>query len=79
MKIFKQKDGWTCPHSRKKKVRGTCQRCLLRDWYWCSTTGHIIQFILFIIIYPFWWLKYGRHMDKKGFMPDEKGYKKDTD
>lgn len=73
MKLFKQKDGWTCPHSRKKKVKGTCQRCLFYDselYFWLTIP-------LMIAYQPFWWIMYGRKMDKRGFMPDEEGYGKD--
>jgi len=80
MKLFKQQ-GWGCQHTidaryeaRKKGIKYTgdkaCQACLRHDWFW--STG--IPYYLAIPYYPFWWLKYGRKMDKKGFMPDEEGY-----
>jgi len=77
MKLFKQK-GWGCEHNftRRDKERA-CQKCLRHDWFWMSKGGQIFELSMIIIVYPFWWLKWGRNMDKRGFMKGEKNYKKE--
>ena len=72
MKLFKQK-GWGCMHNYKNEEDRACQKCLRHDWWWSTH----IPYYLVILFYPYWWLRYGRKMDKKGFMPDEEGYRKD--
>ncbi len=77
MKLFKQK-GWGCEHrwTRKDGDRA-CQKCLFSDWFWMSRGGHVFLLVLVIITYPHWWLRWGRNMDKRGFMKGEKNYKKE--
>lgn len=72
MKLFKQK-GWGCEHRHliKDKERA-CQSCLFHDWFWMSKGGHVFLIVMVIITYPFWYLKWGRHMDKQGFMKGER-------
>ena len=75
MNLFKER-GWGCEHNRRNKTGNrACQKCLFHDWYWCSKIGNATTIILVIVTYPFWWLRYGRNMDKRGFMKGEKGYK----
>jgi len=77
MKLFKQK-GWGCEH--RWTIRDgdrACQHCLFHDWFWMSKGGHIFELVLVIITFPYWWLRWGRNMDKRGFMKGEKGWKKD--
>jgi len=73
MKLFKQQ-GWICKHNWKKRAEHkACQKCLCYDWFWCrSKIGFVTECVLLVITFPFWWLKWGRHMDKKGFMKGEK-------
>ena len=77
MKLFKQK-GWGCEHNiMRKDGELACQTCLRHDWFWSSKIGNPTLIILIILNYPYWWLRWGRNMDKRGFMKGEKNYKKE--
>jgi len=77
MKLFKQK-GWGCEHNfGRKDGERACQKCLFNDWFWISRGGHILTLILVVITYPYWWLRWGRNMDKRGFMKGEPNYEKE--
>jgi len=81
MKLFKQK-GWGCEHNFANLKKGkdgdrACQSCLRHDWFWSSRFGDPTLITLMIITYPYWWLRWGRNMDKRGFMKGEKNYKKE--
>ena len=88
MKLFKQQD-FGCQHTFKERIKAkkkgveykgdrACQGCLLHDWWYGYRSHYIGQYLelpLILLYRPFWWLKYGRKMDAKGYMPHEKNYK----
>ena len=87
MKLFRQPGGG-CEHTLKKRRKvkkegieytgdSMCQRCCFYDWYYGYRShyiGHYLELPLILLYRPFWWLKYGRKMDEKGFMPGHVNY-----